>query len=1214
MWHQCKNDRCGKGFQIDCSNYAQNQVIGEGECPFCTIKHHFCLECSYTTLSTTDSDRYYGSNGFKRMRQHLKRRHKAKLARKFDGTFQSDQENPFKRPRPTSEGENTNLFQVDACAIDGGDDHVSEADSEDEKEDGSSTNLFQVDAQVDACAIDGGDDHVGEADSEDEKEDGSNANLFEVDACALDEDDDHVGEADSEDDIQGDDECTDTPLIKANPRRDIWRAFLFDDDNNDTNNIDSDDDCPDLDRMSTGSQLSSDDTWDDSNCYTDTSLVEAAVSVAKKEIDNNDEIDAGAVLEFARILEESCELYELDDDLDFSLNCKEVADELDELDDLDGVDMPAKDHSLPFRAFADIFRYNMLGKKSDHVNQNALYFHQQSLVMSLTKNLNRIGGFRGLVGRANIQDRDNKTVLAKENEAEVVLRYIRIVNMLPRTACESFMSYEKGKLELFGPGINSRNVETVFPTCMSKLETFVGTSKHLGEHSIRKNFPVPKVFVLNNHACIDLEEAIRHIAGHCCGFGFAWDGRNGKPNHDGLNGTDAVCMMVNRVQHAMESKGIKQEDRSKTSVGWMYFWSDSFLNCFIKQKDNSVWLFTVTLCPPFEDRNRGDYTIVLAMGKSTEDHTKVIEYYYKRARDLIEGFDCYLGDTNEIGRVAFGLLFHSADRPERHSVAGTRTEGDYGRVTGSSFKEDVDMLPACTKCYKNHANQMAKGNWTEIVENKCAKCFNWSIDPTKEEQQTIPTNENYPKKSHEWDLKKWKTEKDWHLPEGRMPGMTKIGPIKLKNSELVAACVYAYVALREKAWSTPVMREYLRTCNIRDSLIAHIEYLAIRDRTRDDDAEEEDKRTARLEDLVPLLWLEDIDCFSEFRLPDMPMHAIAHGMVPDVMDFVHRILSHWKKFTEFTKFANVILSDIAMFRLDWCKPKPLPKAAWIGENSMGYMRLFSYLYGMYFLNAGLDQEKTRTVDDIKRFINAFQSLISVLMDTKVPKKNTIKNLMKLVMSTAHYAHTKYGSLSNKDVSSTSQKSKENKNETLPYLMVGADVLKLLNEFRVPLDSRLQSNRNKLEKLKKDQLISYSALTDNEKANIKNAKKAVIQDKVFRHMLGRPPALINPDEAIENTANETANVQLRPRLESEFLVHPNRISNTIDAEPTADEITNAESEGWTNPNTQQNNTNNRAVNGSKSSTERYLWQKGAWLSFLMNMENQCRYLGMPRLIW
>jgi hypothetical protein len=91
--------------------------------------------------------------------------------------------------------------------------------------------------------------------------------------------------------------------------------------------------------------------------------VEAAVSVAKKEIDNNDEVDAGTVLEFARILEQSCEQYELDDDLDFSHNCNEpscVADELGELDDLDGVDMPVKEHLLPFREFADIFQYNIL--------------------------------------------------------------------------------------------------------------------------------------------------------------------------------------------------------------------------------------------------------------------------------------------------------------------------------------------------------------------------------------------------------------------------------------------------------------------------------------------------------------------------------------------------------------------------------------------------------------------------------------------------------------------------------------------------------------------------------------------------------------------------------------------------------------------------------------------------------------------------------------
>lgn len=42
------------------------------------------------------------------------------------------------------------------------------------------------------------------------------------------------------------------------------------------------------------------------------------------------------------------------------------------------------------------------------------------------------------------------------------------------------------------------------------------------------------------------------------------------------------------------------------------------------------------------------------------------------------------------------------------------------------------------------------------------------------------------------------------------------------------------------------------------------------------------------------------------------------------------------------------MEDVASFRLDWCKVKSLPKAAWVGENCMAYMRLMSYTYGMYF--------------------------------------------------------------------------------------------------------------------------------------------------------------------------------------------------------------------------------------------------------------------------
>ncbi len=112
------------------------------------------------------------------------------------------------------------------------------------------------------------------------------------------------------------------------------------------------------------------------------------------------------------------------------------------------------------------------------------------------------------------------------------------------------------------------------------------------------------------------------------------------------------------------------------------------------------------------------------------------------------------------------------------------------------------------------------------------------------------------------------------------------------------------------------------------------------------------------------------------------MHAIAHNMTAHVMDFHHQILSKWKKFNKFVSFANKIISHIESFKLEWCKVKSLPKASWIGENKMGFVHLSSYLYGMYFLNATINSELSMHVADMKRMINAYHALVSLLMSKK----------------------------------------------------------------------------------------------------------------------------------------------------------------------------------------------------------------------------------------
>ena len=171
-------------------------------------------------------------------------------------------------------------------------------------------------------------------------------------------------------------------------------------------------------------------------------------------------------------------------------------------------------------------------------------------------------------------------------------------------------------------------------------------------------------------------------------------------NKEGLNGTRAVDDLLEDVKAAMENSGVSQEDIEKTPVGWIYFWSDGFLRCFIKQKDNSVWILTVTVCPPEALKSNGNNTYVLAMGKSSDDHTPVIEHYLQEAKDLMKGFECYFGDRNEIGRMSVSMVTWNADRPERHSILHTKKEGVYGKITSWSADVNETTFPACSRSHQ----------------------------------------------------------------------------------------------------------------------------------------------------------------------------------------------------------------------------------------------------------------------------------------------------------------------------------------------------------------------------------------------------------------------------------------------------------------------------------------------------------------------------------
>ena len=645
----------------------------------------------------------------------------------------------------------------------------------------------------------------------------------------------------------------------------------------------------------------------------------------------------------------------------------------------------------------------MQGSSVERTSQVQIYFYQKYRAKLLDINDNT-GGFRGLVGRSNVRDREDTRQLAHPKETSVMFRFFDLIMTMTESQQEKMVDYQMELFQLLGFQ-GSEHVRTRFPTSYNELRSAITK----GANSILKNFPVQQVFEIGNHACVSLKETVLLMAGHGADYNFGIDGKTGERNNEGLNGTEAMTDLIEEVRKRMEDSGIDHQLRIRTSIGWLLFWSDSFLRCFIKQKDNSIWILTVTICPPEGQMSSRRYTIVLAMGKSSEDHTPVIEHYMRELSEMMKGFDCYFGSSNKIQRIAFGMVAWNADRPENQMLTCTRKEGTYGKVTGYAVKPSEQHLPACIACYVLLIKKMVKKMLVQDdadarrAPTTCQKCCNWNLGTEVNGDETNlhyddNTSKDYPKEYVGNELAE-------PLPEGREGGLTVLGPIKLTTEWMLKAVRYGYFGVHVGGWSKAVAEEYFKTCNIKTSTGVQVFEQAKLDKSR---------RIYNPAGVEPPFW-KLIQCFGRFKFPNLPMHGVAHGMIPDVMDIIHQIFSKYGKAASFYNYANTVLGDVATFRLDYLKPKALPKAAWVSENSMGFMRLMSYLYGTFLMNntLGNSEEGKATANYIKCMVNSFQAYVSILMTQKSVPKTVIENHMKLFMSSAHYLHKKHGNLDKK---------------------------------------------------------------------------------------------------------------------------------------------------------------------------------------------------------
>lgn len=633
------------------------------------------------------------------------------------------------------------------------------------------------------------------------------------------------------------------------------------------------------------------------------------------------------------------------------------------------------------------------------VDNNQLYFWQKCLTKKEDSN-NESGGWRGLCHRAITKQEFDRSGVVDVEMSELLFHLNDVLlNTTSKVGHSSVMSLVDNLCSQMQNTADKKfgnHHETITPKGLPRTYNEARRVLIDGGHSVLVNFPAPSVFTIDNHACVSLKQTIQMIAGHRGGFDFIWDASNGEKSEKGLNGTMAAkdaCLETRKVLKKLH--GAESEYVTKTSIGWVSFWSDSFLKSFVKQKDNSVWLYCVTISPPKEDISKGIYTQVLAIGKSGQDHTAVVDHFYNEIKELEKGFQCYYTSDNNIRHVAFSLLYHSADRPERQSILNTLGEGTYGKVTNYAMEINPTKFPACKDCYKRLISNL-KENTNERRE--CNNCFCWNINPNDPKQQNMKVPKGYPQ--HKEVLNRDGSTR-MQPPIGREPGRKHIGPIRLSTEWLMQACEFAYEARRQRLWTQENLIDYLRTCCVSLGRIQIIDRIATEDW--------KNKTHSSVEVYCPKIWLGK-DCFDRCLFPDMPMHALAHGMGGDVMEFFHNIFTNFKVATAFGTFANKIIHEVASFRLDWCKPKSYPRSGWVGENIMAFLRLSSYLYGMYLLNHPLPQEQKPLQAAMQRMLNAYLSMLSILMsvDEAIYKQySMIENSVKLFMTASHYCDLEF---------------------------------------------------------------------------------------------------------------------------------------------------------------------------------------------------------------
>ncbi len=131
----------------------------------------------------------------------------------------------------------------------------------------------------------------------------------------------------------------------------------------------------------------------------------------------------------------------------------------------------------------------------------------------------------------------------------------------------------------------------------SQAEVSIPTDNQSAEEILKEhwfgifgNLPHEKVEIINNHACISMIGLIQHLMAHEIPIEFTEE--TDLPGDTRRHHNSHGCKAMEELLPRMKEINIKC---IPTTYGFFLLWSGGFVRTFVKQKDNNVWILTITL-------------------------------------------------------------------------------------------------------------------------------------------------------------------------------------------------------------------------------------------------------------------------------------------------------------------------------------------------------------------------------------------------------------------------------------------------------------------------------------------------------------------------------------------------------------------------------------------------------------------------------------------